>query len=178
MIGMKVIFAFFEDPKWWDYPGFELWKFVNLAIFVTVLVIALRKFFGVPEMFRNRKESIRAELEKARTERDAALAKLKEIEERLASLDSQVAAIKERSMTEAREERERIARSTQDEIAKLTAQAQREIENAGVVAKTDLRRFTAEQSVRLAEEMIRRDIRPDDDARLFKRGIDEMGATR
>src|SRR6266513_2750697 len=172
-----LIFAF-ENPHWWDYPGFELWKFVNLAIFVTVLVIALRKFFGVPEMFRQRKESIRAELEKARTERDAALAKLKEVEERLASLDSQVATIKERSMTEAREERERIARATQDEIAKLTAQAQREIENAGAVAKTDLRRFTAEQSVRLAEEMIKRDIRPDDDARLFKRNIDEVGAAR
>src|SRR5205823_14738459 len=104
---LDLIFAF-ENPRWWDYPGFELWKFVNLAIFVIALVVALRKFFGVPEMFRNRKESIRAELEKARTERDAALVKLKEVEERLASLDSQVATIKERSMTEAREERERI----------------------------------------------------------------------
>ena len=168
----------FDDPRWWDYPGFELWKFVNLAIFVIVLVVAMRKFFGVPQMFRSRKESIRAELEKARTERDAALAKLKEVEERLAHLDSQVATIKERSVIEAREERERISRSTQDEIAKLTAQAQREIENAATVAKKDLRRFTAEQSVRLAEEMIRRDIRPDDDARLFTRSIEEMGAGR
>src|SRR5437764_14077727 len=174
---LDLIFAF-ENPRWWDYPGFELWKFVNLAIFVIALVFAMRKFFGVPEMFRNRKESIRAELERARAERDAALAKLKEVEERLAHLDSQIAMIKERSLIEAREERDRISRSTQDEIAKLTAQAQREIENAGTVAKKDLRRFTAEQSVRLAEEMIRRDIRPDDDARLFKRGIDEMGATR
>src|SRR6266550_7482 len=172
------LFFAFENPHWWDYPGFELWKFVNLAIFVIVLVVAMRKFFGVPQMFRDRKESIRAELEKARTERDAALAKLKEVEERLTSLNSQVATIKERSMIEAQEERERIARSTQDEIAKLTAQAQREIENSSTVAKKDLRRFTAEQSVRLAEEMIKRDIRPDDDARLFKRGIDEMGATR
>src|SRR6266480_871076 len=168
----------FEDPRWWDYPGFELWKFFNLAIFVIAMVIAMRKFFGVPQMYRDRKERIRAELEKARAERDAALAKLKEVEERLAHLDSQVATIKERSVIEAREERERISRSTEDEIAKLTAQAQREIENAGAVAKTDLRRFTAEQSVRLAEEMIKRDIRPDDDARLFKRGIDEMGAAR
>jgi len=171
------IFAF-EDPRWWDYPGFELWKFVNLAIFVIALVVVMRKFFGVPQMYRNRKESIRAELEKARTERDAALAKLKEVEERLAHLDSQVATIKERSMIEAREERERISRSTQDEIAKLTAQAQREIENAATVAKKDLRRFTAEQSVRLAEDMIRRNIRPDDDARLFTRSIEEMGARR
>ena len=174
------LYLFFasENPHWWDYPGFELWKFVNLAIFVIVLVVAMRKFFGVPQMFRNRKESIRAELEKARSERDAALAKLKEVEERLASLNSQVATIKERSMVEAQEERERIARSTQDEIAKLTAQAQREIENAATIAKKDLRRFTAEQSVRLAEDMIKRDIRPDDDARLLTRNIEEMGASR
>jgi len=172
------LFFAFENPHWWDYPGFELWKFVNLAIFVIVLVVAMRKFFGVPQMFRSRKESIRAELEKARTERDAALAKLKEVEERLTSLNSQVATIKERSMIEAQEERERIARSTQDEIAKLTAQAQREIENSSTVAKKDLRRFTAEQSVRLAEEMIKRDIQPDDDARLFTRNIEEMGAAR
>ena len=174
---LSLIFAF-ENPRWWDYPGFELWKFVNLAIFVIVLVVVMRKFFGVPQMYRNRKETIRAELEKARAERDAALAKLKEVEERLAHLDSQVVTIKERAVIEAREERERISRSTQDEIAKLTAQAQREIENAATVAKKDLRRFTAEQSVRLAEEMIKRDIRPDDDARLFKRGLEEMGAAR
>jgi len=174
------LYLFFasENPHWWDYPGFELWKFVNLAIFVIVLVVAMRRFFGVPQMFRRRKESIRAELEKARSERDAALAKLKEVEERLASLNSQVATIKERSMVEAQEERERIARSTQDEIAKLTAQAQREIENAATIAKKDLRRFTAEQSVRLAEDMIKRDIRPDDDARLLTRNIEEMGASR
>ena len=174
------LYLFFasENPHWWDYPGFELWKFVNLAIFVIVLVVAMRRFFGVPQMFRRRKESIRAELEKARSERDAALAKLKEVEERLASLNSQVATIKERSMVEAQEERERIARSSQDEIAKLTAQAQREIENAATIAKKDLRRFTAEQSVRLAEDMIKRDIRPDDDARLLTRNIEEMGASR
>ena len=174
------LYLFFasENPHWWDYPGFELWKFVNLAIFVIVLVVAMRKFFGVPQMFRRRKESIRAELEKARSERDAALAKLKEVEERLASLNSQVATIKERSTVEAQEERQRIARSTQDEIAKLTAQAQREIENAATVAKKDLRRFTAEQSVLLAEDMIKRDIRPDDDVRLLTRNIEEMGASR
>ncbi|MFN2577191.1 MAG: hypothetical protein ABR607_05820 [Pyrinomonadaceae bacterium] len=171
------IFAL-ENSRWWDYPGFELWKFVNLAIFVIVLVVAMRKFFGLPQMFRDRKESIRAELQKARTERDAALAKLKDVEERLGNLDSQVATIKERSAVEAREEGERISRSTQEEIAKLTAQAQRDIENAATLAKKDLRRFTAEQSVRLAEEMIRQDIGPDDDKRLFTRSIEEMGARR
>ena len=55
------LFAF-EEPRWWDYPGFELWKFVNLAVFAFVLILAMRKFFRVPEMFKDRKETIKREL--------------------------------------------------------------------------------------------------------------------
>src|SRR5262245_40624229 len=123
----------FAGTGWWarvapylDYPGFEVWKFFNLTIFVVALVIVMRKFFGLPQLFRDRKETIRRELARAQEERDAALAKLKEVEERLSRLDGEVAAIKERSKQEAAEERERIARSTESEIAKLTEQAQRE----------------------------------------------------
>jgi len=167
-----------EATRWWDYPGFELWKFVNLAIFVGALVYILVRKARLGEAFRTRREGIKAELEKARNERDAALAKLKEVEERLAGLDNQIATIREKSKAEAAAERERIAQSTEAEIAKLTVQGQREIENAGKTAKQDLRRFTAEQSVRLAEKMIKRDIRPEDDARLITRNIGEMGAAR
>jgi len=177
-LAMNLCLAFSETTKWWDYPGFELWKFVNLFIFVALLVYILVRKAKLGDAFRARRESIKAELEKARAERDAALAKLKEVEARLSGLDNQVATIKEKSKTEAAEERERIARSTEAEIAKLTAQGQRDIENAAKTAKKDLRRFTAEQSVRLAEDMIKRDIRPDDDARLINRNIDEMGAAR
>jgi F0F1-type ATP synthase membrane subunit b/b' len=168
-------FAGAEETRWWDYPGFELWKFINLAIFVIALVFAMRKFFGVPEMFRDRKETIKRELAVAQQERDAALQKLKEVEERLARLDTEVAAIKEESKHEAEEEHERIARSTETEIAKLSDQALREIENAGKAAKRELRRYTAEQSVQLAEQLIRREMKPEDDARLIASNIEELG---
>jgi F0F1-type ATP synthase membrane subunit b/b' len=166
-----------DGPPWWDYPGFELWKFVNLALFVGLMVYVLMKA-DIRGAFRARGESIKAELEKARTERDAALAKLKEVEERLAGLTDQISSIGQRSKTEVEQERERITQSTQEEIAKLTVQAQREIENAGKVAKNDLKNFAAEQSIRMAEELIRRDIRPEDDARLMMHNVEEMGAAR
>jgi len=111
----------------------------------------------------------------AKQERDAALAKLKEVEERLTRLDNEVLTIKEQSKREAAEERERIARSTETEITKLGEQAQREIERAGKIARHELRRYTAEQSVRLAEEIIRREMKPEDDARLITRNIEELG---
>jgi F0F1-type ATP synthase membrane subunit b/b' len=166
-----------DGPPWWDYPGFEVWKFVNLALFVGLMVYVLMKA-DIRGAFRARGETIKAELEKARTERDAALAKLKEVEERLAGLNEQISSIDQRSKTEVEQERQRIAQSTQEEIAKLTVQAQREIENAGKVAKNDLKNFAAEQSIRMAEELIRRDMRPEDDARLMMHNVEEMGAAR
>src|SRR6266853_2424819 len=113
-----------EGAGWWarlepylDYPGFEAWKGLNLGMFVIVLVIALRKF-GVPEKFRDRKEAIARELARAQQERDAALAKLKEVEDRLGRLDAEVANIKQQSVQEAAEERERIAQLTAAEMTR------------------------------------------------------------
>ena len=171
-----------DGPTWWtrvepylDYPGFEAWKFVNLAVFVGVMVYILTRKANLGEAFRTRRENIKQELARAQQERDAAVAKLKEVEERLARLDTEVAEISERSQREAAEERERIARSTETEIARLGEQAQREIESAGKTAKHELRKYTAEQSVRLAEEMIRREMKPEDDTRLIDNNIRELG---
>jgi F0F1-type ATP synthase membrane subunit b/b' len=170
-----VIAFIFEEEHWWNYPGFELWKFINLAIFVPVFIWFLNHFLGVRGALRNRKEQIRIDLDRARKERDAALAKLKEVEDRLSRLDTEVAAIQEQHVQEAAEERERIAKSTEAEIAKLGEQATREIESAGKVAKHELRRFAAEQSVRMAEQMIRREMKPEDDQRLITQNIKELG---
>jgi F0F1-type ATP synthase membrane subunit b/b' len=175
MTNVLLAFAGGEDAPWWNYPGFELWKFLNLAIFVIALVYVLTRKAKLGETFRARRESIKLELARAQQERDAALAKLKEVEDRLARLDTEVATIKEHSLREVAEERERIAQSTETEITKLSEQATREIESAGKAAKKELRRYTAEQSVRLAEEIVRREMKPEDDARLIANNIEELG---
>jgi F-type H+-transporting ATPase subunit b len=165
----------FEEPHWWDYPGLELWKFVNLALFAGGLVYVLTKKVKLGEAFKTRRETIKQELAKAQQERDAAVMKLKEVEERLSRLDSEVSTIRDQSKREAAEERERIAKSTEVEITKLGEQAKREIESAGKAAKHELRLYAAQTSVRLAEEIIRREMKPEDDARLLQRNVQELG---
>lgn len=174
---MFLSLAFFslQEPRWWDYPGFELWKFVNLAVFVGGLVYLLTRKMKLGEAFKTRRETIKQELAKAQQERDAAVAKLKEVEERLARLDAEVSTIREQSRREAAEERERIAKSTEVEIAKLGESAKREIESAGKAAKHELRNYAAATSVRLAEEILRREMKPEDDARLLQRNVQDLG---
>ena len=175
MLLTLAVLVLFQEPRWWDYPGVELWKFVNLAVFVGGLVYLLTRKMKVGEAFKTRRETIKQELAKAQQERDAAIAKLKEVEERLTRLDSEVSTIREQSQREVAEERERIAQSTEVEIAKLGESAKREIESAGKAAKHELRNYAAATSVRLAEEIIRREMRPEDDARLLNRNVQELG---
>jgi ATP synthase F0 subunit b len=163
-------------PWWLNYPGFEAWKFVNLGIFVILLVYFMRRPLG--EAFRARREGIRRDLMRAQEERDAALAKLEEVEARLARLDAEVATVREQANREAEQERERIKRATEEESRKLREQAQREIESAGKAARQELRHYAAEQSVRLAEQMIRRDMHPEDDVRLVNLEIEELGGVK
>jgi F0F1-type ATP synthase membrane subunit b/b' len=163
------------EEHWWNYPGFELWKFVNLFIFVAVMVYILTRKVKLGEAFRTRRENIKRDLVRAQEERDAAVAKLKEVEERVARLDSEMAAIQEQTKREAAAERARIAEATKAEIAKVREQAQRDIESAGKAAKQELRRYAAEQSVQFAEQLIRREMKPEDDARLISRNIEELG---
>jgi ATP synthase F0 subunit b len=165
-----------ESAPWWNIPSFELWRWVNLLIFVALFIYILRR--PVSEAMRARREGIRRELMRAQEERNAALAKLEEVEARLTRLDEEVASVRRQSEREAAEERERIRRSTEEEARKLREQAQREIESAGKAARQELREFAAEQSVRLAEEMIRRDIKPEDDARLVALRVEELGGGR
>lgn len=148
-------------------------KIFNLLLFVGLMFYFLRR--PIKEAFRARQESIRNELMRAEEERDAAVARLEEVEGRLARLDSEVEAIRANAQKEAAEERARIERATEEEIRKIREQARREIESAAKTARAELRAFAAEQSVRLAEEMIRNDIRPEDDARLMRDYVEELG---
>jgi F0F1-type ATP synthase membrane subunit b/b' len=163
---------------WFNYPGLEAWKFINLAIFIVVAIVLHRRF-GKPlrRKFEERSEAIKQELLTAQKERDEARARLAEIETRFQKLDAEVLAIQAKAKSEAENERARLQAEGEAEVAKIRDQARREIESAGKAARLELRRFAAAESVQLAEEVLRREIRPDDDARITAMNVQEFGRT-
>ncbi len=167
------------DSVWWEYlnhPGLEVWKFVNLALFI-IGAIYLHRRFGRPvsEALRARGEGIKRELQRAREEKEQALARLAEVEAKIQRMDSEVSSIREQAKLEAEAERERIKVATEAEMTKLKQQAQREIESTAKAAVQDLREFAAQQSVALAEESIRRDLRTEDDKRIIGLNVEQLG---
>ena len=164
-----------EGIEWYNYPGLELWKFANLAIFTALGIYILRK--PINQALLARREAIQKEVITAQNERDQALARVAEADSLLTRLDDDVRKVQEQAREEATSERQRLAASTEREIEKLKQQAQREMETANKLARKELRQFLAEKSVQMARESIRTQMRPEDDTVLIRESIGELRRT-
>jgi F-type H+-transporting ATPase subunit b len=164
-----------EGIEWYNYPGLELWKFLNLAIFTAAGIYVLRK--PINQALLSRREAIQQELVTAQQQREQALARVAEADSLLGRLEDDIHTIQKQANEEAASEKQRIVASTEREIEKLKQQAQRERESADKLARKQLRQFLAEKSVQVARESIRTQIRPEDDTALIRESIGELRRT-
>jgi F0F1-type ATP synthase membrane subunit b/b' len=155
---------------WTSPTGFP--KLINLVIFLTIFYLLIRK--PMREFFTRRLVTVRETLDKAAREKQEATAKMAELDARLNRLDAELAGIKDQSRREAAAERARMEAEAKRDIEKVREMSAREIESAKQVAMADLREFAATKSVDLAEQMIRREMTPADDAKLVARAGEAM----
>ena len=156
-----------------NYPGFEAWRFFNLAVFVLIMYYILKK--PLTEAFKSKRELIRAELIKAEEEKKAAQEELTKAEAHLAGIDAETEDVIKKANLDAVREKARILEQAEDEVNRLRLQAESEITRSGKLAQLELRRFSAEESIRLAEEKIKASMNEQKDAELVKSGIKAIG---
>ncbi len=159
-----------------NYPGFEAWRFINLLVFVLVLIYLLKK--PLTGAFKARRESIRADLIKAEEERQAAITELTEAEAQLARLDTEQAQVLKNAEIEAEAEQKRLALETENDVTRMKGQAESEIRRKTLQERMKLKRFSAEESIRLAEEKIRNAMNAQKDAELVKANIQSIGGLK
>jgi F-type H+-transporting ATPase subunit b len=170
--GQKGGFMEFYD-KYLNYPGFEFWKFLNLAIFVAVLVHLLRK--PLSEKFKQKRDEIRAEIIRAAREKEEAMSRLTAAEARLAGLANEKESIIREAKAEAEAEVARLMASAEEEAGRLKSQSEIELMRLYQQAKSELRRFTAEESIRRAETKLKQRITPEIDNELVQSGVKAIG---
>ncbi len=159
-----------------NYPGFEAWRFLNLLIFVLVMIYLLKK--PLTKAFKDKREAIRADLIKAEEERQAAITELTDAEAQLAMLESEKAQVIENAMSEAGAEQVRLVQEAEIDIARMKAQAESEIRRKTLQERMKLKRYSAEESIRLAEEKIRNAMNAQKDADLVKANIQSIGGAK
>jgi len=71
-----------------------------------------------------------------------------------------------------------MLKKTREEVEKMRCRAQAEIESLRMQAVAELRQFTAEKVVAMAEEIIIKEVQPNEEERLFDDFLDKMGEKR
>lgn len=172
MLFVPFLERWLEKLEFMNYPGLELWKFLNLGIFVVLGLVFLRKPIG--GLLVTRGERIKVELAEAKMESDKASLKLAEAEALLARVDGDVRDIRSQAEQEADAERQRQIAAGEQEMQRLQAQATRELEMARKAAQKGLQQFLATRSLEVATQSVRNELRPEDDLRLIQERIVEL----
>ena len=171
LVSSNVHLAFFEEAAV-DHPA---WRVINLAVFLAVMIYIFRYRLRIGKIFDDRAAGIARELEEARKEKEEAERRLIEIESRLQQVDQEAADMRARAEVEARQEAERIRQSAEADSEKIKQLARREIEGAMRAARAELKSYVAELSVGMAEERIRKNMRPEDDRKILTDYVRELG---
>ncbi len=143
-----------------------VYRWINFLIFFGVLVWVFAK--KTPTYFRSRQkaiadaiaESTRACEEAGRQERAA--------EQKMASLDGELADLRTRAKQESAVEAERIRTLAQEEVKRIEQAAQMEIRAAERAAQAELKAIAARLAIERAEELLRDQVNSQADANLFR----------
>jgi F-type H+-transporting ATPase subunit b len=147
-------------------------KWANFLLLAGALGYLIGKNAG--PFFAARSNGIRKDLDESMRQRKEAEERAAAVDARLADLGKEIAALRAESQAEAQAENERMAQHTAAEIAKIQAHAEQEIVSAGKAARSELKRYSAQLAVELAEKKIRDRMTPQTQGVLVRSFVREL----
>jgi F-type H+-transporting ATPase subunit b len=156
--------------------GNALWTLVIFGLVVWVL----GKYAWGPILkgLQDRERFIRSALEEAKRDREAAEARLREYEERLASARAEATAIVEEGRRDAEMVRRKIEEESRQEAQRAIERAKREIGIARDTAVKELYTLAATIATAAAGRILERELSPADHQRLVAETIQALEARR
>jgi F-type H+-transporting ATPase subunit b len=148
----------------------------TLAVFLLVVFVLGRYAWGpLLSALQRREQFIRDSLQRAKSDREAAEARLAEYEARLVGARQEASAIVEEGRRDGEVVKARLEGEARAEGDRLIERAKREIELARASAVRDLYERSASMATEIAKRILRREVRPADHERLIAETIDELG---
>ena len=148
------------------------WPVANFIIFIGVLYYFFNKPFS--EYLAGRSATIRKDLVEAAELKSTATAQLASIEQKLQALPGELNALRTRGAEDIKAEEQRIAAQAAADRERMLEQTRREIELQVRLAKKEILDHAADLSVQLATDRIRKEITPEDQARIVDRYLDQV----
>jgi len=150
-----------------------LWRTLNFAALVIILVKFLAK--PIANGLRSRRMSIVEKFENLEGRRSEAENSYKGFEEKLARIEDEINEIISTAQDQAKLEKEKIIADAHRAAGDIKRQAEMAVQYELAAAKLLLRREVADQAVLIAEELIRKNLKKDDQVKLIEDYLDKVG---
>jgi F-type H+-transporting ATPase subunit b len=149
-----------------------LWHAINLALVVGVIGYFART--PIRTYMAERRQNIEAGIEAARHELSEAESRLAACNGRVASLDQEIDEIRRTVRAQAETERERLLADARVAAERIRRDAHTAVEQESRRAREDLRNEAAEMAVRLAGDLLKRQVTDSDRARLIDEFVERV----
>ena len=175
-----ILFAFFCSTTLYAIGGEGggsplidfVWKVVNIVVLVAILYKFAKKPVG--SALNRSAESAKQTVDDARNAETKITAELSEMRIKIAELEKEALVMVESAKKDAEDERERIIEEGKQEILRMKEQTSFAMQQELRKAEEGLRHWIAEESVKLAEGKIKKEINQNHQKKLVKDYIDQL----
>ena len=158
-----------EEGTDWVNFGWRVLDFIILVgLFYWLLASKVKSFFS------GRREEIKTTLEEARLAKEAAEHKFKEYSEKLDKASKEIEGVYEMIRAQGQAEKEKILEDARKAAVKMKEDTQARIEQELKKASQQLRMEAVQLSVHVAEDILKRNITPEDHESMVKDYLDKV----
>ena len=150
------------------------WKWANFIVLVAGLSYLGVKF-GSP-FFRERTAAIRKSLDDADKAKQDADARVAEVNAKMANLNAEIVHLKAALREEQEKQAERLRQAAAADIARIHQHGEQQIDAMSKAARQDLKAYSAQLAVELAEQKIRTRLTPEIEERMASTFFEKLKA--
>ncbi len=154
----------------------QLMNFIWHCLNFTLLVIILVKFLKKPivDALHGRTESIRAAFDELAAQKAEAERQYAEYERKLSGMDAEADRILKSFIEQGQAEKEKIIAQAKETAERIKAQAEFYIQQELEKAKTELREEVADMAVKMAEELVKKNLTEQDHHKLISEYLERV----
>ncbi|MDJ0623663.1 MAG: F0F1 ATP synthase subunit B [Desulfocapsaceae bacterium] len=158
----------------------KLWDLFFRVLNFAVLVFLLVKFGAKPiaSGLAGRQKKIKDDIEDLESRRDEAEKTYRAFEAKLAGMEKEIDTIVDKAVAQAEIEKQKILEKAEQSAEDMKRQAEMAINNEIMVARRTLKNDIAEQATAMAEELIRKNLKADDQVKIIEDYLDKVGAVQ
>jgi F-type H+-transporting ATPase subunit b len=149
-------------------------RWLNFAGLAAILYFFLVRIMDVPGSFKKLSSGLAHAIKSSTESKEAALQQIQDIKGKLVNLDDEVNNIKEEVLKNTEFEKNKIAAEGEEEIKRIQQFTHAEIDWKMKEAIKDLKQHTIEMATSLSEQIIKSQLKPEDQEKLIEQFIVDL----